>query len=332
MPRPDKRSSLTLLTNERLRELAEELELSPMSGMRHDELVQLLARSKRATFESVLGVLKRAELKEVCRRHGLDDGGKAKEEIVARILGGGGRGSAKPGRQMALALEGEVEDEANAEGFKGTKKLSRKSKRGEETAEIVVPVALAPDTATDATEAATLALMSTNSAAGQGSMGYEIPPSVTGAEPGGRGEASDGSPPHSVSFVPESTPASPEGVGVAPKTAKKKRRSANVPGQFYGYSLQITRFVAHFLHAHQGQSVSLEHLDDVATHSDQGIIAEQDKSGFKQNPVSDRSVELWKTLANWVRAIRDGALKSDTKFRLYVAQGHLAASSTASTE
>lgn len=107
----------------------------------------------------------------------------------------------------------------------------------------------------------------------------------------------------------------------APKSAKK-RRSANVPGQFYGYSLQITRVVAHFLRAQQGQSVSLEHLDDVATHMGDGVIAEQDKSGFTQNPVSDRSVELWKSLANWVRSVRGGALRSDTKFVLYVAQGH----------
>lgn len=108
----------------------------------------------------------------------------------------------------------------------------------------------------------------------------------------------------------------------APKTTKKKRRSANVPGQFYGYSLQITRVVAHFLRAQQGQSVSIEHLDDVATHTDKGVIAEQDKSGLAHNPVTDRSPELWKSLANWVRAIRGGALKDDTKFLLYVAQNH----------
>lgn len=108
----------------------------------------------------------------------------------------------------------------------------------------------------------------------------------------------------------------------APKTAQKKRRSANVPGQFYGYSLQITRVVAHFLRAQQGQSVSIEHLDDVATHTDEGVIAEQDKSGLAHNPVTDRSSELWKSLANWVRAIRGGALKDDTRFLLYVAQGH----------
>lgn len=106
------------------------------------------------------------------------------------------------------------------------------------------------------------------------------------------------------------------------KKAQKSKRSANVPGQFYGYSIQITRVVAHFLRAQRGQSVSIEHLDDVATHSDAGDVVEQDKSGLAHNPVTNRSPELWKTLANWVRAIRAGALKEDTRFLLYVAQGH----------
>jgi hypothetical protein len=54
--------------------------------------------------------------------------------------------------------------------------------------------------------------------------------------------------------------------------------------------------------------VSIKHLDDVATHADEGVIAEQDKSGLAHNPVTARSPELWKSLANWVRAIRVGAL------------------------
>lgn len=103
---------------------------------------------------------------------------------------------------------------------------------------------------------------------------------------------------------------------------KRTKRSASVPGAFYGYSIQITRVVAHFLRAEQGQAVSIEHLDDVATHADTGDLVEQDKSGLAHNPVTDRSPELWKCLANWVRAIRDGALKVDTRFLLYVAQPH----------
>lgn len=108
----------------------------------------------------------------------------------------------------------------------------------------------------------------------------------------------------------------------APRKTKRKRRSTNVPGQLYGYLLQVTRSVSHLLRARPGQAVSVEHLDDVATEGPDGIVAEQDKSGLAHNPVADRSIELWKTLHNWVRAIRDGALKSDTKFVLYVAQDH----------
>ncbi|MBN8468801.1 hypothetical protein JYJ95_20050 [Corallococcus exiguus] len=109
---------------------------------------------------------------------------------------------------------------------------------------------------------------------------------------------------------------------VVGKSASKKQRSNQVPGQFYGYLLQVTRSVAHLLRARQGQSVSVEHLDDVATQTEHGVVAEQDKSGLAHNPVADRSLELWKTLHNWVRAIREGALKLDTKFVLYVAQDH----------
>ncbi len=100
----------------------------------------------------------------------------------------------------------------------------------------------------------------------------------------------------------------------------KTKRSTQVPGQLYGYSLQLTRAAAHLLRAHQGQSISVEYLDDVATSDSLNKIAEQDKSGLAHNPVSDHSIDLWKTLSNWIHAIRSGALKQDTKFILYVAQ------------
>lgn len=109
--------------------------------------------------------------------------------------------------------------------------------------------------------------------------------------------------------------------GTSTKT-KSKRKTSNAPGQLLGYSVQITRSVAHLLQAHEGQCVSVEHLDDVATVGGKADIVEQDKSGISHNPVTDRSVELWKTLHNWVRAIRSGALKANTKFVLYVAQNH----------
>ncbi|MBL9149859.1 MAG: hypothetical protein JNM94_14300 [Phycisphaerae bacterium] len=109
---------------------------------------------------------------------------------------------------------------------------------------------------------------------------------------------------------------------VKKKRGAKNKPSPQVPGQLYGYTLQITRAVAHLLRAHPGQSVSVEFLDDVATTGPASAALEQDKSGLAHNPVADRSIELWKTLHNWVLAIRAGALKQDTKFILYVAQAH----------
>ena len=58
---------LTLLTNDRLRDLAVGFELGPKNAMRHDELVELLASSRRVWFEAVLGVLERDGLEEICQ-------------------------------------------------------------------------------------------------------------------------------------------------------------------------------------------------------------------------------------------------------------------------
>lgn len=101
---------------------------------------------------------------------------------------------------------------------------------------------------------------------------------------------------------------------------RAKRRSTQAPGQFYGYSIQTTRMVARLLECSHGQAVSLEVLDDVAVTGATNVVVEQSKSGLAHNPVADRSVDLWKTLFNWIDAIRSGALTTETKFVLYVAQ------------
>lgn len=58
-----------------------------------------------------------------------------------------------------------------------------------------------------------------------------------------------------------------------PNRVKARRRCAEVPGQLYGYLLQVTRSVAHLLRAHQGRAVSVERPDDVATAGPNGVIA-----------------------------------------------------------
>lgn len=80
--------------------------------------------------------------------------------------------------------------------------------------------------------------------------------------------------------------------------------------------------LAHLLRCHEGQAVSLEVLDDIAVTGPGSTTAEQTKSGLAHNPIADRSVDLWKTLFNWVEAIRKGGLALDTRFVLYVAQPH----------
>lgn len=106
---------------------------------------------------------------------------------------------------------------------------------------------------------------------------------------------------------------------------KQKNKSTNAPGQYFGYSVQQTRLL-HYLLAHRVnsaiQAVSLEVLDDIATHG-QNTITEQVKSGLAHNPLADHASDLWKTLFNWLNAIRSGAVEiENTQFILHVIQPH----------
>jgi hypothetical protein len=85
--RLDQRSSLDTLTKARLLELAAKFELDVAASHPKAELIDTLAASKRASFEQILLVLSRDELKEICRSHGGDDKGREKQVIIDRILG-----------------------------------------------------------------------------------------------------------------------------------------------------------------------------------------------------------------------------------------------------
>ncbi|MCA1050988.1 hypothetical protein LCM14_14315 [Priestia aryabhattai] len=111
------------------------------------------------------------------------------------------------------------------------------------------------------------------------------------------------------------------------KTRSKKKtntrivkKSANVPGQYLGYSLQGTRFLVKLLEAETGTAVSLEVFDDIGTENNSGKkIAEQGKSALVGNPIADRSKDLWKTFSNWIDSIKTGILDVNrTSFEIYV--------------
>lgn len=91
-------------------------------------------------------------------------------------------------------------------------------------------------------------------------------------------------------------------------------------GPYLGFGLQPVRMCRHLLFCSPGAQVSLELLDDVAVHYPDGsVYVEQTKSALRKNPVSDWSIELWKTFFNWAEALAAGKLPANkTRFTLYV--------------
>jgi len=108
----------------------------------------------------------------------------------------------------------------------------------------------------------------------------------------------------------------------APTLVSKTKSTA--AGQYLGYSLQQIRLCHHLLHVPDGDSVSLEYLDDVAVHMSGGLhLLEQDKSSLVGNPLADRSKELWKSFANWAEQCPHEIDPKTTSFQIYVAPENL---------
>src|SRR5687768_10209291 len=99
MAKVDQREALEVLTRARLIELAQGFELEVTTRSSKDELIDVLARSKQASYAAILDALSSKELKEICRAHGLSDKGKEKAGIIARILG---RAEDEDEQQLAL--------------------------------------------------------------------------------------------------------------------------------------------------------------------------------------------------------------------------------------
>ena len=100
------------------------------------------------------------------------------------------------------------------------------------------------------------------------------------------------------------------------------KRSSDVPEHFYGYAIQLPRMMAHLLVADLGCRVCLEHIDDVVTLGpDTSTKLEQSKSSFSDNPLTDRALPFWKTLSNWIDAVKAKRVDpATTRFHLHVAQ------------
>jgi len=83
---PTKRTAFDTLKKARLVEIASGFELGVAQKMPKAEFVEALAGSHKSSFEKVLALLSRDELKEICRAHDLDDKGKKKRKPVTNDL------------------------------------------------------------------------------------------------------------------------------------------------------------------------------------------------------------------------------------------------------
>lgn len=79
-----------------------------------------------------------------------------------------------------------------------------------------------------------------------------------------------------------------------------KATKHSAPGPYLGYGLQTVRLCARLLNEPPDSTVFVEHDDDVSVlYSDGTKLLEQTKR-VKSNPLSDWSVDLWKTVHNWL--------------------------------
>ena len=85
MARPTERTALHVLTRARLLELADAAGLALSRNTAKPDLVEALAGAPIG-FDELLSALKRDDLKEICRAFALDDGGREKAPLIARIL------------------------------------------------------------------------------------------------------------------------------------------------------------------------------------------------------------------------------------------------------
>ena len=99
---PTKRAILSELTADELRANVDYYDLPVHDRRVKTELVDALAGSRKARLDEILPDLPRDRLKELCRTFGLDDSGREKAELAARLMGhpappkGDGRAAPRP--------------------------------------------------------------------------------------------------------------------------------------------------------------------------------------------------------------------------------------------
>lgn len=85
--------------------------------------------------------------------------------------------------------------------------------------------------------------------------------------------------------------------------------NTHVPDKLYGYGLQVRQMLFELLNCEINSVVSVEKFDDIGIENGKEKTAIQTKSALSnRNPVSDRAIDLWKTLYNWLLALKENEL------------------------
>ena len=100
---PTKRAILAELTSRELRAVVNSYELPVHDRRVKTRLIDAVARSRKARMAEVLSNLSRDRLKELCRAFDLDDSGRRKADLVARLVGPAG--AAKASGSAAAATD-----------------------------------------------------------------------------------------------------------------------------------------------------------------------------------------------------------------------------------
>ena len=82
-----RRRILAAVTRARLVELAREFEIPGLTRRPKEEIVRAISAKRSVKTHDLLESLKREELKAACRAVKLDDGGRQKAALIARLMG-----------------------------------------------------------------------------------------------------------------------------------------------------------------------------------------------------------------------------------------------------
>ncbi|HEX7602193.1 MAG TPA: SNF2-related protein, partial [Polyangiaceae bacterium] len=100
---PSTRTVLLTLSKARLLELARAFAVSVPPAAPREDQVAVLVDAPQVRFRDLLGILGRDELKAACRTHGLDDAGRARPLLAARLMQAHGAVESAPPRPIFRA-------------------------------------------------------------------------------------------------------------------------------------------------------------------------------------------------------------------------------------